>query len=71
MKEKEGGFEDMFKISSLFFADDGLILENSVENAEANIQELININKEYGLEINREKSHVIIWNMKEKNKLPK
>ena len=41
-------------------------MANSLEKGERNIQELTKISRDYGLEINKEKSQVIIFNMKEK-----
>ena len=52
-----------FKISSLFFADDGLLLNHSIQEAEMSIEALTEIGKKYGLEINKGKSHVIIFNL--------
>lgn len=64
--EKKGyGYKDeKFTLCSLFFADDGLILAHSVEDAVHNINILRNISYECGLEINAEKSSIIIHNMK-------
>ena len=53
------------KINSLFFADDGLLLSNSVDVA---IQQMEKLNTEaakYGLKVNREKSKSMIFNMVE------
>ena len=65
--EKKGvGFvNQLFKIWILFFADDGLILAHSIEEAKNNIRILIDISKKCGLDINKEKSNIIICNMKE------
>src|SRR5678816_916728 len=58
--EKEKGFNNgSIKINSLFFADDGLILAESVNDAAANIRTLLQISGECGLEINKEKSNVL------------
>ena len=53
------------KINSLFYADDGLILADNKEEAEKNINIVSKISKKYGLEINIDKSKVIIFNKKE------
>ena len=65
--EKKGvGFvNQLFKIWILFFADDGLILAHSIEEAKNNIRILVDISKKCGLDINKEKSNIIICNMKE------
>ncbi|XP_068227857.1 uncharacterized protein [Palaemon carinicauda] len=66
--EKEGnGFKnDIIKLVVVFFADDVLVLAESIEDAELNIRNLIDIGKQYGLDINRDKSSVLFYNMKEK-----
>ena len=65
--EREGkGFEnENVKIESLFFADDGLIIATNVEQAKENIKALIEVCSESGLEINKNKSNILIFNMKE------
>ena len=61
------GYRDQnFSISSLFFADDGMILANNIEDARHIIRKLMEIGKDVGLEINKGKSHVIIFNMADK-----
>ena len=65
--EKEQGFMDEnFKLAALYFADDGLILANSVSDAKKNLEILTDISRECGLEINRDKSNTIIFGMKNK-----
>lgn len=60
------GYRDThFKISSLFFADDGLILATSVQDAEVMIDTLINSAEHCGLSINIAKSKIIVFNMKD------
>ena len=49
----------------LFFADDSLLLTNSIEEGTENLKTLIAVSKECGLEINKRKSNIIIFNMKE------
>ena len=66
MEEEGEGYEDwVYKLSVLFFADDGLILTQSIGSAERAIAKLINIGARCGLEINKVKSKVIIFNAKE------
>ena len=63
--EKEKGFEDeLFKLIILFFADDGLLFANTLEDARRNIDILINVSRECGLEINKEKSNILIFNQR-------
>lgn len=66
--EKDGdGFKDEdFKISSLFFADDALVIAESIEGARRNIKMIIEEGKRYGLDINAEKSNILIYNLNEK-----
>ena len=67
LNETRQGYKDeMFKINSLFYADDGLILKESIQGAEEAIDKLTTIGREYGLEINAEKSQIVIFNMKDK-----
>ena len=49
----------------MFFADDSLLLTNSIEEGTENLKTLIAVSKECGLEINKRKSNIIIFNMKE------
>ena len=53
------------KINSLFYADDGLILAHDKIEAEKNLNIVREVSKKYGLEINYEKSKVIVYNRKE------
>ena len=57
--------DENVNIESLYFADDGLLLANSVEDAKNNLKIVIQVSREFGLEINKEKSNVMIFNMKE------
>ena len=57
--------DDNVNIESLYFADDGLLLANSIEDAKNNLKIVIQVSREFGLEINKEKSNVMIFNMKE------
>lgn len=61
------GFKDEnFSITSLFYADDGLLLASSIEDAERVVEETVIIAGECGLEINKEKSKALIFNMQDK-----
>ena len=57
--------DDIININSLYFADDGLLLANSIEEAAVNLKIIIQISRHFGLEINKAKSNVMIFNMKE------
>ena len=59
------GYKDIIHINSLYFADDGLLLANSIEDAENNLKLAIEIRRKFGLEINKEKSKVLIFNMEQ------
>ena len=65
--EKEGDkyVVDELNISSLFFADDSLAMAKTMAAAKKNLQLIIETSKEYGLEINKEKSSIIVYNNKE------
>ena len=52
------------KIVALFFADDGMILMQTLQEAKESIQILSNIAKDCGLSINKNKSNIIIFNSK-------
>ena len=67
LEELDKGYQDeIFKITSLFYADDGMILTNSLEHASTVVEEVVNVSKNLGLEINKQKSNIIIFNIKEK-----
>ena len=65
-KQIKGYSTDKVTIKSLFFADDGLILSRNEKEAIKDIMQLQKIAKEYGLEINKSKSNVMIFNAKDK-----
>ena len=68
LEERERGHKNgLFTISSLFFADDGLIFSGNIETAMEIIQILTEISNECGLELNKDKSNIIIFNMKERD----
>ena len=52
------------KIVALFFADDGMILMHTLQEAKESIQILSNIAKDCGLIINKNKRNIIIFNSK-------
>ena len=57
--------DDTIKINSLYFADDGLLLANNIEDATNNLNMVMQISREFGLEINKEKSNIIIFNIEQ------
>ena len=57
--------DDIIQINALYFADDGLLLANSIEDAENNLKLVIEISRKFGLEINKEKSNVLIFNLEQ------
>ena len=60
------GFEIYnIEVNSLFFVDDGLIFANNIREAERNIEIVKETSLIYGLELNIEKSNIIIFNKKE------
>ena len=52
------------KIVALFFADDGMILMQTIQEAEKSIQLLSENTNDCGLSINKNKSNIIIFNSK-------
>ena len=65
--EMENGYKDKdLDIKALFFADDGLILAQSIEQAKINIEVITEVGEKFGLGINIDKSCIIIYHMQEK-----
>ena len=60
---KEGvGFKvEGIDINSLWFADDGTLISNSIEGAARNIRVVKEISKKCGLEINEKKNAIVIY----------
>ena len=52
-------------IAAIFFADDGLLMAQSMEEARESITLLIEVARECGLELNKEKSNILIFNSNE------
>ena len=66
LEKKEKGFQNpLFNNKSLYYADDGLLLSQSIEDAQENINIITEASMAYGLEINKIKSNIITMNMKE------
>ena len=64
LEGKSGYQDELFKLTSLFYADDGLLLAQNVSEAKQIIDELIGVGEECGLSINKGKSRILIFNMK-------
>ena len=56
---------DVCVIAAIFFADDGLLMAQSVAEAEEGIRILVEVAQECGLELNKEKSNILVFNNKE------
>ena len=66
LKEENFGYKDeLFNIPALFFADDGLLLAHSLDEARRYIKTLVDTAKACGLDINMQKSNILIFNKKE------
>ena len=64
-KRGKGYNDEHISLKSLLFADDALMLSHSLKDAKDNMAIITQISREYGLEINSEKSCVMIFNVKE------
>ena len=51
-----------FNIPAIFYADDGLLLAHTYKDAKESIRKLTDIAKLFGLEINENKSNILIYN---------
>lgn len=61
--EREGGYKDeFFKLSALFFADDGLLMSRTEEEMGRMIDILTELSHTTGLKINKSKSNILIFN---------
>ena len=62
LDEEGESFEiDKIKINSIFFADDSILIGNSIEKARRNIRIVKEISSFFGLEINEKKSQILIY----------
>ena len=59
-----GYIDDDFYVPVLFYADNGLLLARSYEEAEEMIQMVVEVAGECGLKINKGKSNVLLLNCK-------
>ena len=53
------------KITTLFFADDSLAMARTLEAARKNLRIIEEESRKYGLELNKEKSSILVYNNKE------
>ena len=66
LQDENIGFkDDLCKIAGLFFADDGLILTQTLDETIRAINILTDIAASCGLRINKDKSNIMIYNSKE------
>ena len=64
-KETRGYRTPDRELKALFFADDGLIINEDVEQASHSIRTLQKVARNYGLEINKQKSNILTFNIKD------
>ena len=48
-------------MSSIFFADDGVLMAKGIEEAKRNLDIVKEVSKRYGLVVNEEKSKILIF----------
>ena len=61
------GFKyENFLLELLFYADDGVLITQSTEETSTGLEILEEVVKEFGLEINVNKSSIIVYNVKDK-----
>ena len=69
LEEKGKGIEiDDIILLALFYADDSLLISNSVENAKHNLKILIEISERFGLRVNETKCKILIFDFTKKRK---
>lgn len=69
LEEKGKGFEiDNILLLALFFADDSLLIANTVEKARHNIKILTEASKKFGLNVNETKCKILVFNFEKKRK---
>ena len=60
-EEGEKFILDDISMNSLFFADDSIMLARTVEAAKRNLKIIVEASKEFGLNINEEKSKILLY----------
>ena len=69
LENKGRGYKvDDIILQSLYFADDSILAAESIEDARHNLNILIEVSKKFGLNINRDKCNVLIYNNHEEIK---
>jgi len=69
LDRKSDGFQnDTFKLTSLFFADDGLIMTNTMEDLVSSLEIMIEKSRYYGLDLNRRKSNVMKFGVRKEER---
>ena len=63
-KECYGFQNEKFKINCLFFADDSLIMEENMNNMKRTLRITTELSNEYGLELNKNKCKILVFNRK-------
>ena len=63
--------DDIIKVNALYFADDGLLLTDNIEDAVNNLKIVMQISKEFGLEINKEKNNIRRYQSSQQDKIPR
>ena len=65
-RKGQGFMNEYVEILALFFADDGLLIADSISSAKHNIKILKEVSRACGLEINTAKSNIVIFNSVER-----
>ena len=69
LEEKGKGFEiENILLLALFFADDSLLIADSIENARHNLKILIEASKKFGLNVNEAKCKILIFKGEKKKR---
>ena len=67
--ENVGYRDEIFHIAALFFADDGLVFAQSLEETNRAVRVLTEVADSCGLEMNKQKSNIMIYNRKQLKQL--
>ena len=57
---RKGFSNEEVNIGALFLADGGFLLSHAIEEAERNLKILLDVSREFGLDINKEKRNILI-----------
>eukprot|EP00794_Sanderia_malayensis_P010326 gene10326-11397_t len=69
LEEKGTGYTDEYITLKPYFAEDALLLSHSIDEAKENLDIITQVSRRYGLEINKDKPDVMIFNMKDQPEL--